>query len=385
MSAAPAAASTTARRLRIAMLAPPYFSIPPSGYGGIEALVADLVDALVDRGHHITLIGAGPQRTRAQRFVSTAPEPPSERLGEPLAEVAHVARAAQVLDGCQVDLVHDHTLAGPLLARGRLVPTVVTVHGPATGLPGDYYRALGRSVLLVSISDAQRAAAPDLRWFGTVHNSVCVASYPFRSDKDDVVLFLGRYHREKGPHLAIDAAREAGLPIVLAGKCSEPCERSYLEQEIAPRLGPGVELQGIADGARKRELLARSCCLIFPIRWDEPFGLVMVEAMACGTPVVALRRGSVPEVVIDGRTGVVVDDPAELAGAIHRARQLDPRDCRAHVEEHFSTAVMTSGYEAAYRQVLLREPQEVLPTAHAGTTMTAAKLLEEAQHAGSGG
>ena len=338
--------------LRIAMVAPPYFDVPPPAYGGVEAVVADLVDDLAARGHEITLIGAGQNLTRAHRFISLWPEPPSDRLGEPFPEVVHAARVAEVLDGLDVDIVHDHTLAGPLLGRGSRVPTIITVHGPVVGQEGDYYHALGRSVRMVAISEAQRATAPGLPWAATVHNAIRASTFPFRADKEPFLLFLGRMNPTKGPHLAIDAARAAGMPIVLAGKCSEPAELAYLEREIKPRLGRDTELFGVADAAAKRDLLSRACAMLFPICWEEPFGLVMIEAMACGTPVVALRRGSVPEIIVNGVTGIVTDTPAGLPDAIGRARELDPAACQAHAAGRFTTELMAARYEDAYRRVL---------------------------------
>jgi glycosyltransferase involved in cell wall biosynthesis len=346
--------------MRIAMIAPPWFTVPPRGYGGVENVCADLVDGLVARGHTVTLIGAGAPGTRANEFVSTYAEPPSGRLGEPLPEVLHSAAAARVLDGLDVDLVHDHTLAGPLLARGRRVPTVVTMHGPVAGEPGEYYRKLGDTVDLVAISRAQRRAAPDLSWLGTVYNAVDVESFPYRAAKEEMLLFLGRLHPDKGVHLAIDAARRVGLPIVVAGKCSEPVELEYFRTQIEPRLGPDVTIFGTADATAKRDLLSRAAALVFPILWDEPFGMVMIEAMACGTPVVALRRGSVPEVIVDGVTGVLCDDPVELPAAITAARRLAPADCREHVRSRFDVDTMVAGYEALYRKALVSRT----PTRH---------------------
>lgn len=340
------------QRLRIAMIATPYFSVPPPAYGAVEAVVANLVDPLVDRGHHVTLIGTGRHGTRAQRFLASYEVSPEERLGEPLPEVMHAAYAARALEECDVDIVHDHTLASPLLARGRLTPTVATVHGPVNGELGDYYRTLGNTMRLVAVSDAQRAAAPDLPWVATVHNAVRTDTFPFQATKEDFVLFLGRFNPDKAPHLAIEAARAAGLPIVLAGKCSEPVERAYFAREVEPLLGPDTTLFGIVDATAKRDLFARAACLVFPICWDEPFGLVMLEAMACGTPVVALRRGAVSEIVVPGRTGIIVDHPGELPDAINAARALDPAACREHVETSFTIQAMAAGYEAAYRQTL---------------------------------
>src|SRR5580704_12512720 len=311
-----------AARLRIAMVAPPYFDVPPPAYGGVESVVADLVDDLSDRGHEITLIGVGKHLTKAHRFISLWSDPQSDRLGEPFPEVVHAARVAEVLDDLDVDVVHDHTLAGPLLGRGTRVPTIITVHGPVIGDEGEYYRALGRSVRMVAISESQRSHAPELPWSATVHNAIRASTFPFQAEKEPFALFLGRMNATKGPHLAIDAARAAGLPIVLAGKCSEPMEKAYFEREIKPRLGSDTEVFGVA------------------------------EATACGTPVVAMRRGSVPEVVVDGVTGIIRDDPAELPAAIELARQLDPAACQAHVAARFTTELMAARYEDAYRRVL---------------------------------
>lgn len=340
------------RALRIGMVAPPWFAVPPSSYGGIESMVASLVDGLVERGHEVTLVAAGEPGTKAQRYVPVYSEPPSQRLGDPLPEVLHAAAAAATLDLAELDLVHDHTLAGPLLARHRDIPTVVTAHGPVAGEPGDYFSWLGETVDVVAISAAQTRQRPDINWVATVHNSVDVASFPLGAGDGGYLLFVGRFHPDKGAHLAIDAARAAGRRLLLAGKCNEPPERAYFADAIAPRLGADAQYVGEADAQTKRELYAGAEALLFPVCWEEPFGLVMAEAMACGTPVVALRRGSVPEVVADGRTGVLVDHPAELPRAIEAACRLERTACRRHVEEHFDTPAMVDGYEAVYRTVV---------------------------------
>ncbi len=264
-------------------------------------------------------------------------------------ELVHAAKVAAILGTLSADVIHDHTVAGPLTAMGRLTPTVVTAHGPVTGDRAEFYRALGGTIGMVAISNAQRSKAPDLPWTATVHNAIRAETYPFQADKQDYALFLGRFHPEKAPHLAIDAARAAGIPIILAGKCSEPIEHAYFSREIRPRIGAGVTFFGVADAKAKRTLLAGAACLLFPIAWDEPFGLVMIEAMACGTPVVALRRGAVPELIVHGQTGIIVDYPAELADGIAQARQLDPARCRKHVETNFTVEAMAASYEAVYR------------------------------------
>jgi glycosyltransferase involved in cell wall biosynthesis len=207
-------------------------------------------------------------------------------------------------------------------------------------------------VQLIAISDAQRRTAPDLDWCATVYNAIDAAGFPFREDKEDWVLFLGRCTPDKGMHLAIDAARAAGRKIVLAAKCTEPAETAYFETEIKPRLGPDAEWLGEVGGEQKKDLLSRARCLLFPIQWEEPFGMVMIEAMACGTPVVALRRGSVPEVVTCGVTGMVCNDPAELADAINAVGTIDPAACRNDVLTRFHPEAMAAGYEKAYQRAL---------------------------------
>ncbi|WP_219507310.1 glycosyltransferase family 4 protein [Nonomuraea ceibae] len=339
----------TAAGLRIVMVAPPWQEVPPKAYGGIEAMLADLITGLAGRGHDVTLIAAGRGGVPA-RFLRTYREPPSARIGTVLPEVLHAACAQRMLSALEADVVHDHSLTGPLTAAARAIPTVVTCHTRSDGEYGEYYRALGSP--LVAISHAQRALAPDLNWAGTVHNALDTGSFPYRERKQEWVLWLGRFGDDKGAHLAIDAARAAGRRIVLAGKLTEEVERAYFDEHVRPRLGPDAVYVGEADAAHKRELLAAARCLVFPIQWEEPFGMVVIEAMACGTPVVALARGSVPELVVDRVTGFVLGSPEELPAAIEAAGSLDPGDCRRHVERAFGVGVMVDGYERVYRRIL---------------------------------
>ncbi|MEV0421556.1 glycosyltransferase family 4 protein [Streptosporangium canum] len=345
--------------MRIVMIAPPWYDVPPHGYGGIESMMAELVAGLSRRGHDVTLIGAGRAGTSA-RFLPTYVPAPSARIGESMPEVLHAALAHDIVSGLDADIVHDHSLAGPLTAASRSVPTLVTCHGEVDGELGEYYRVLYDTVSMVGISEAQRRIAPDLNWAGVVYNAVETDSFPFREDKEDWVLWLGRFNEDKGAHLAIDAARAAGRRILLAGKLTEQMEHDYFEEHVRPRLGPDAEYVGEADASRKRELLSAARCLVFPITWEEPFGMVMIEAMACGTPVVALNRGAVPEVVVDGVTGFVRSHAEELPEAVEAAGTLDPRACRSHVRSRFDAEVMTEEYEKIYRRVIngLADPTE---------------------------
>lgn len=343
------------RRLDIAMVSTPWFELPPAAYGGIESMCADLVDGLVELGHNVTVIGVGANGTKGN-FIATEDTPQGiEQLGRSGPEVLHAARVAQALRTLRPDIVHDHSTAGPLQAGQRPAPTVMTTHGPLSGESGDYYRALADSVHLVAISHAQQRQAPELPWAGHVYNAVRTADYPFREHKGDRVLFLGRIAADKGVHLAIDAARQAGRAITIAGKCNDPAEEPYFEREVVPRLGEDAQWVGEVDQRTKRELLSQAHCLVFPICWEEPFGMVMIEAMACGTPVVALRRGSVPEVVEHGVSGYVCDHPSQLADAIRSIGRLSARDCRARVLDRFDTSRMAAAYESLYHLLTSRQ------------------------------
>ncbi|BBX72161.1 glycosyltransferase family 4 protein [Mycobacterium shinjukuense] len=346
------------RSIRIVLVAPPYFDIPPNGYGGVEAVVADLADTLVDRGHQVTVLGAGESATAA-RFIPLWDRAIPHRLGEPYPEIMHALKVRSAIvriaavDG--VDVVHDHTFAGPMNApayRALGVPTVVTVHGPIDDDLYPYYRELSDGVGLVAISDRQQELAPDLNWIGRVHNALRLDDWPLQTEKHEYALFLGRFAPYKGAHLALQAAHRAGIPLVLAGKCNEPAEKAYFEDRVRPLLTANDHVFGEADAVSKRKLLAGARCLLFPVQWEEPFGIVMIEAMACGTPVVALRGGAVPEVIVHGVSGLVCDRVDELPAAIERARTLDPHACRRHVATNFEVAQFGSAYEQIYRKVL---------------------------------
>ena len=352
------APAVSRRQLQVVLVAPPYFDVPPKAYGGTEAVVADLVDALAARGHSVALVGAGKSDTAA-KFIPVWERTVPERLGQSYPEVVHAAVVRRVIERLAVtdgvDVVHDHTLAGPLNApvyAALGAPTVVTTHNPVDEDLYRYYQALGEDLHLVAISNRQCSLAPDLNWVEVVHNALQVDDWPFQARKDDYVLFLGRFHPDKAPHLALDAAHAAGVPLILAGTCTEPAQKEYFEREVRPRLTDRDRLVGLVDVQTKRNLLAGARCLLFPIRWEEPFGMVVIEAMACGTPVVALRAGSVPEVIVDGVTGLIRDEPDELVEALADVHHIDPAACRTHVAEHFSLNDFGAGYEAAYLRAL---------------------------------
>jgi glycosyltransferase involved in cell wall biosynthesis len=341
--------------VRIALIAPPWYTIPPSGYGGIEWVVALLADGLTDRGHEVTLFAAPGSDTRAKLISPLDEKPPPDAIGDPWYEASHAVSVYE--HGDEFDILHDHT--GPVgVSVGALsdYPTIHTLHGPFTDQTTMLYRRIARRHWFVAISESQRSMAPEnLRWAGVVYNGIPMDRYPFREDKDDFLFFLGRADEEKAPDLAIRAARRAGRRLVLCATTKNEREQTYWAEKVEPILGDDVEVRGEASHEEKVELLAGSAALLFPIQWDEPFGLVMTESMACGTPVIAWRNGSVPEVVTDGETGFVVESVEEMAAAVERVGDLDPRAMRARVEERFSAEAMVTGYERAYEQALAGE------------------------------
>lgn len=339
--------------MRIAVVAPVWFPVPPTGYGGIELVVSLLADGLVDAGHDVTLFASGGSRTKAN-LISPMAEPPDPReLGNAWYDGFHALSSYMQMDG--FDVVHDHAgIVGPIcgaMLRGN-PPVVHTLHGPWTPQTRLFYSKAGLHVHLVAISDAQRADNADLPYIGTVHNGIDLSSYPFREKKDDVLVYIGRSNPDKGPKEAINIARRAGLPLQMLLKRSEQPEREYFEHEIEPLLASDIELHENVSHEKKVDMLGRACAMIFPIRWPEPFGLVMVEAMACGTPVVTTNWGAAPELVDDGVTGFRRDGDDDLVHAIADARTLSPKDCRTRVEKLFSAEAMVRGYEAVYERAV---------------------------------
>jgi glycosyltransferase involved in cell wall biosynthesis len=336
--------------VRIAQLAPVWFPVPPTGYGGIEWVVSLLADGLVDAGHDVTLFASGDSRTKAE-LASLYELAPSAEIGRSQVEIRHALSCFE--RASEFDVIHDHSGPPAAVIAGAVgTPTVHTVHGPLLGEPGDLYEQIARvapRTKLISISMNQRAHHPDLPWLANIPNALDFSLYPAQPHRGDYLLFLGRMSPEKGAHRAVAVAVEAGLPLKLAGKRREPAEQHYFHELVEPHLRAGqIEYLGEVTHGEKVELLQNARATLFPIDWEEPFGLVMIESMACGTPVIATRRGSVPEVVEPGRTGIVVDDYIEMAAAVEAADALDPAELRRAAEERFSRERMVADYLAAY-------------------------------------
>jgi glycosyltransferase involved in cell wall biosynthesis len=347
--------------MRIAQLAPPFESVPPAGYGGTERVIHTLVEELVRRGHDVTLFASGDSKTSA-RLIPTNDQAvwhhqPRYRDLTPFWSVV-VGKALREVD--RFDMVHSHLdHFGFSLARQAGVPVVTTLHG-RLDLP-ELQPVFGEftDVPLVSISDAQRTPVPRANFVATIHHGIELEQFTFDSGSGNYLAFLGRVSPEKGLDTAIRVARKAGWPLKVAARmplpfCEDPNVRAdweYWDQVIQPLLGNDVEIVGEVSGAGKDAFLRDAAALLFPIRWPEPFGLVMIEALACGTPVLALRQGSVPEVIRDGVTGFVRETEDELVEAIGHLGTIDRVACRREVEARFSPGVMVDAYEQVFERL----------------------------------
>jgi glycosyltransferase involved in cell wall biosynthesis len=360
--------------MRIAQVAPPLESVPPSRYGGTERVVATLTDELVRRGHDVTLFASGDSRTRA-RLIPVVQEAVWHHrpVYSDMVPFWSLTLGRLLREMHEFDVVHSHLdHFGFAAARAGGPPVISTMHG-RLDLPE--LRPLLREfseVPLVSISDSQRKPAPNANWTATVYHGIDLDDYTFRPRQRRYLAFLGRISPEKGVDVAIRIARHAGMPIRIAARMplphtEDPNTRrdwAYYEDEVQPLLeGTAVELIGQVGGKQKDDFLGNAAALLFPISWPEPFGLVMPEAMACGTPVLALRAGSVPEIITDGVTGFIRDTEDELVEAVAHIKEIDRARCRAEVERRFTAQVMTDNYLNVYEQLLaqcdVKEPATV--------------------------
>jgi glycosyltransferase involved in cell wall biosynthesis len=345
--------------MRIAVIAPVWIPVPPDGYGGIERMLKLLVDELVSMGHDVTLYGAGDCRTLARQRI-TMERAPTEHMGETLYDAYHVGQAFREVREGGFDIVHDHAgFLGPAFASLLEVPLVHTLHGPFLPETIMFYSAFAKDCYYVAISEHQRRCFPHLNYVGVVHNAVDTEEHRYEGVKEDYLVHVSRICEAKGTVEAIRLARQKGWKLYLAGKIDPGRDREYFEREVRPLLdGKNVIYLGEISQEDKVKLISRARAFLFPIRWQEPFGLVMTEALACGTPVLATRWGAVPEVVEHGRTGFVADTPEELATYLDRIDEIEPWECRRVAEERFSPRAMASGYLEVYEKVLAMEKEE---------------------------
>ncbi|HVM02636.1 MAG TPA: glycosyltransferase family 4 protein [Acidimicrobiales bacterium] len=338
--------------MRIAVIAPPWTPVPPRLYGGIELVVDRLATGFQRAGHEVLLFTTGDSTCPVPRKWLLA-EAEHQRIGMVVPELRHIMAAYEAV--ADYDIVHDHTVMGPVYAQ-RLPETrvVTTIHGPLNDELIDIYGRIAERVPLIHISHAQGRPAPHIPPARVIHHGLDVEDFPFGTGEGGYCLFLGRMSPDKGAHRATEICYKAGVPLIIAAKMREPWEHEYFNANVRPYLNDDLRYLGEVPHDEKLELLANARCLVFPIRWNEPFGMVMIEAMACGTPVLAFREGAAPEVVEHGRTGFLCDDEADMVDAIGRLDQIDRAECRASVERYFSTGRMVREHVELFDELLAR-------------------------------
>jgi glycosyltransferase involved in cell wall biosynthesis len=341
--------------MRIAQICPPWLAVPPKGYGGIEWVVSLLADGLADAGHEVTLFAAGDSETKAKLEYVFAQAPGSAAINDITLDATHTMFAMRGAAE-RFDVLHVHSPFSALAASVETgVPAVHTLHGAFTPPMRRLYDMVADRAWFVAISEAQRRFHERLRYAGVVYNGIDLEQYPFHEEKQDYVLFLGRAAPEKGWLRAIETAKLAGARLISAVKIVDPSEEEEWERHIKPALPDGSEVLGEIPREVKAGLVANARAVLFPIDWDEPFGLVMTEAMACGTPVIATPRGSVPEVVADGETGFIVsveNYAEEAADRLKRLDEISPVACRDRVDRLFDKEAMVEGYERIFEEVV---------------------------------
>jgi len=352
--------------VRVCLIAPPWIAVPPPAYGGTEAVIDTLARGLQADGHEVVVFTTGDSRSEVP-IAWVHPEALGTTGRMPAAELHHVTAGHRFARAWGADVVHDHTLFGPAVSAGRPGPPVVTTaHDPILGDHAEVYRHLAREVPLIAISRSQASAAEGVPIAAVIHHGIDVPDpapeHPVRSpagmaragerSPDAPVAFLGRMTPDKGVHVALEVAAAAGVEIVVAGKCREPDEIAYFDAMVRPRLGHRAHYLGEVGPTDRHHLLGSARCLLNPIQWPEPFGMVMIEALAVGTPVVTTPNGAAPEIVEHGVTGFVCRGVAELVEAVGRTRELSPWRCTDSVRSRFSSRRMTARHSALYETII---------------------------------
>jgi glycosyltransferase involved in cell wall biosynthesis len=339
--------------MRVGLIAPPWIPVPPPAYGGTEAVIDNLARGLAALGHDVWLFTVGESVCPVQRqwlFQS-----PAEPIGAIAPETAHVLAAYEALAG--TDIIHDHTALGPQLAGQRGMarqPVVVTLHGPATPNSCRVFAEVALHAWLVAVSHAQAASFAGIPVAAVIHHGIDLDVYKPGPGTGGYLLFVGRMSPEKGVHHAVRIARHAGWPLVISAKIREPAEWAYFDQQVLPLLEPGGHMPIEQPLAVRLDLMRQAAALVNPITWPEPFGLVMAEALATATPVLAFPNGAAPEIIEHGRTGYLCRGEEEMIAAIARVHQISRWRCRAAAERRFSLSRMAADYDRLYRAILER-------------------------------
>ena len=338
------------------MIAPPWIPVPPPGYGGTEIVIDNLARGLRALGHDVRLFTVGESTCPvARQWLFRSPVEP---MGAPAAEAAHALAAYEAL--ADADIIHDHTVLGPRLAGRRGIPrqpVVTTFHGRVTPVDLRMLAETARYASIVAISHAHARYFGGVPVAAVIHHGIDLDVYTPGPGTGGYLLFVGRMSADKGVHHAVRAANRAGWPLVIAAKMREPAERAYFEEQVRPLLGPGDAMPAEQPLATRLALLRDAAALLNPITWPEPFGLVMAEALASATPVLAFLNGAAPEIIDHGRTGYLCPGEDDMTAAIAEVHQIDRRQCCAAAERRFSLVRMAADYERLYQAILARPGQ----------------------------
>ncbi|HYJ60614.1 MAG TPA: glycosyltransferase family 4 protein [Actinomycetota bacterium] len=337
--------------MRIAIIAPPWVPVPPPAYGGTEAVLDTLARGLQASGHDVLLYATGDSTCAVPTAWAFEHALGTVETGA-ASELYHAIRAYETIDDWGADVVHDHTLVGPIYADRLDVPVVTTNHGPFGGELGPLYRVMQTQVPIVAISQRHADLAAGISVGAVIHHGVDVDAFPLGDGDGGYAAFLGRMSPDKGVHTAALVAREAGIPLRIAAKMREPAERAYFREQVEPLLGDDVVYEGELGFVDKIAMLRDATCLINPLAWEEPFGMVIVESMACGTPVVATPWGSTPELVDEGVTGFLRRDIEGLAAVVGPASRLDRTRVRKVTAERFTATRMADEHVRLYRRAI---------------------------------
>lgn len=350
--------------MRIGLIAPPWVPVPPPLYGGIELVVHDLATALTRLGHEVRLFTVAASTCPVDR--AWFYEEPAEPMGAALAEAGHVVAAYAALD--DVDVIHDHTLIGPLLHREVAggPPVVVTHHGPFDRQARVLFEAAARTAAVVAISHSQRASAPDLPVAAVIHHGLDLDRHRVGGGSGGYALFVGRMSPDKGLHRAISVARAAGRPLRYVSKMWADDEKAYFEEQVQPLLGDDVQEVRPTSGEELRELVGEAQALLNPIRWREPFGLVMAEALAAGTPVLAFPEGAAVEIVEHGVSGFLCPDEEAMTWALQHVDLIDRQACRRAALARFDHARMAAEHVRLYERVVAGHRRSLGPVSLSG-------------------
>ncbi len=337
--------------MKIVQIAPVWYTISSRENGNIGSVIHLLTEGLIARENNVILFASGDSDTHAD-LRSVFDKSPCEQIEQFFPDLLHVSNAYKNTDGS--DIIHDHSgMIGPAIGSMAKIPVLHTLYGPATNNAKRLYISLNHGIFFNAISEYQKKCFGDLNFIDTIYNAIDTEDYPFMEDKEDYLLFLGQMNSQKGAHLAIEVAKRLNMELKLVTKIEKPQEKKFFSEYIEPNMTNKCEIIGEISHEEKTKIYAKAKCTLYPTQQPEPFDLSMIESMACGTPVIAIKEGAAPEIIFEGETGyLILNDIDEMCNAVKKIDKIYPWKCRRHVVENFSVEIMVHKYEKAYEQIL---------------------------------